>query len=181
VKSAGVGTPPVPIHFVSCRVVLCCHGILGGFVFLLIPNCILLFLRSFRRNHTRDRFVAGRSPWGTSMPWRCYSLRLAPSCRHCIYCNDWIGLIQRTALIPSWPGFYLCLGNPPAYSTGLNPAGDYFMAKETLTSAFTEICPRLMGSSPSELLPDPLTDGAFWTVFCVHRFELRPDPYHQPL
>ncbi len=90
------GTPPdqATIHGIL-------HGIFGGIVFLLMPICILLFLRSFKM----------KPKWKCQWWWTLIlgifdavavlfftlSSKL-PSLQ--ILFNDWIGLIQRAALIP---------------------------------------------------------------------------------
>lgn len=77
------------------------HGILGGFVFLLMPICMLLFLRGFHSD-----------PKARSLWWWTLSLGIFDAIAVIFFTlaskipvlqsvyNDWIGLIQRIALIP---------------------------------------------------------------------------------
>jgi hypothetical membrane protein len=77
------------------------HGIMGGFVFLLMPISILLFLRSFRVEQKWKSlwlwtFILGIFD-AMAVLFFTFASKL-PSLQ--ILFNDWIGLIQRVALIP---------------------------------------------------------------------------------
>ncbi|MGA9398701.1 MAG: DUF998 domain-containing protein [Anaerolineaceae bacterium] len=90
------GTPPDQATFHGTL-----HGIFGGVVFLLMPICILLFLRNFKaepkwRSLWRWTFILGIFD-AVAVLFFTLASKL-PALQ--ILFNDWIGLIQRTALIP---------------------------------------------------------------------------------
>ncbi len=77
------------------------HGIFGGFVFLLMPICILLFLRPFRENpiwHSFRGWTLAIGIFDAAAVLAFTIISKAPTLLTGF--SDWIGLIQRTALVP---------------------------------------------------------------------------------
>lgn len=77
------------------------HGIFGGFVFLLMPICILLFLRPFRENpiwHSFRGWTLAIGIFDAAAVLVFTIISKAPTLLTGF--SDWIGLIQRTALVP---------------------------------------------------------------------------------